>query len=368
MSNELAIPTNLPAYLQDYESDSSDSLISSGVSLPRISLKGKQFRFKIGDKEKALPLGTALPIVILGAAPAKGFSKAFYESAYVDGSDDPPDCSSSDGIEPDSWVDSPVRAACATCPNNQWGSGHDAQGDPSKGKACSDIKKLLVLPYDNPEADIFVLQVPPASLKSLSSFGNKLKNHKIPIEGIVTKLSFAEEAFPKLEFNFASFIDEALAPRFLLRAQSEEVAEIMLQAVAEEKSVTDAVDPGENQEPAGEYKEPIPKTGVEASLELNDGSYSTDKTGARFDDSIHSRSTGHMGGHLTKDGVFAKRRNAKAKVAPIKEVEKAVDTPEDDDDIPFGAAGVVGGGATEPTEEASVADAELNSILENWGS
>jgi len=367
MSNELSIPNKLPAYLQDYESETNDSLISGGEVLPRISLRGRQFRFKKDGTERSLDLGVPLTVVILGASPVKGFSKAYFIDPYVEGSDDPPDCSSTDGIEPDSWVSAPECSNCASCPHNVFGSGTNSNGEPTRGKACADIKRLLVLPPDKPESEIFILQVPPASLKVLSSFGRDLASHKIPIEGIVTKLSFADAEYPKLEFQFSAFIDEGKAPAFLARAKSDEVRDIMMKVLEEDKSLTDAVDPKENLKPSAEEKEPSTKVGVSELLQLPDGSYATDGAGNNFDVTQHARKEGEMGGQLKNDKTFIKKRNA-GKVTPEKKPE-----PENVDG--FGVGSDAGesenpdpdAGASDATEGGDDdAEAKLNDILDSW--
>jgi len=309
MSNEIVIPSGdqLPAYLQNYESDTTDSLVTGDRILPTISIKGKQFTFKRDGKEQKCKLGHVLQVVILGAAPAHGFSKSYYESSYTEGDAEAPDCSSKDGIKPDSWVTEPVCSTCAQCPKNEWKSAVNKEGESTNGKACSDIKTLLVLPANNPNEDIFAMRVPPDSLKEVSNYGRSLAGHKIPIEAVVTNVTFDEDApHPKLKLAYSSFHPDADAPIFLERAQSDEVKEIM-QSVHQVDKPAEPVkekvpEPEERPRNEMEHLGPVPK------LQLEDGSFSTDVDGTAFDIALHSQPKGKMGGTLTDDGHFRKTR------------------------------------------------------------
>lgn len=94
-------------------------------------------------------------------------TKAFYERAFDPANPMPPDCASVGGISP--ALESPHKqcATCAVCPQNQWGTGHDAQGNPSRGKACKEARRLVL---HVPGIDLACnLSVPPTSLKDVDS-------------------------------------------------------------------------------------------------------------------------------------------------------------------------------------------------------
>ena len=101
---------NLPAHLQQYAgtANAAAGLVTSFLSLPSISIKGKQFRFIKDGVETPMPAGQPLKVVILGFDPDKGCAKAWYKDAYSPGSAEAPDCFSSDGVTPDGFVTSPV--------------------------------------------------------------------------------------------------------------------------------------------------------------------------------------------------------------------------------------------------------------------
>ena len=232
MSNDLIPLDNLevPEYLRGFESELSNSMVTQAEVFPRISLRGRQFRFKKDGEETSLSMGQPLKVVVLLADPLKGCGKSFYQEAYSSDSDDSPDCSSSNGIVPDSWVDDPQCSSCAQCPNSEWGSAVDSNGNPGKGKACSDVKRLFVVPPNAPTGDMYILQVPPASLKALSNYGRSLAKHRIPVEAVVTEVQFVDSEFPQVEFKFAAFLPETSAKIAMDRSKSDEMTAITNQS------------------------------------------------------------------------------------------------------------------------------------------
>lgn len=59
---------------------------------------------------------------------------------------------------------------CNLCPWNQYGTGTDAKGNPSKGKACKNMRHLYIL--QNGEYMPVLLALPPTSLKAFNDFMN----------------------------------------------------------------------------------------------------------------------------------------------------------------------------------------------------
>lgn len=212
----------LPAHLQDV-GETNDGMITSGESIPRISIKGLQFQLKTKDAVQPLaPKGQHLDVIILAVDPPnKNVGKAFFAAGYS-GNSDKPDCSSANGVVPDHWIDTPQHTACATCPKAMWGSAINAKGN--EVKACSDHKRLIVVPVDNVGGDIAVVQVPPTSLKNLSGYGRQLNKHKAPLPCVTTRMSFDQQSeHPKLCFDAVGYLEEADAKQALARSQSDEL-------------------------------------------------------------------------------------------------------------------------------------------------
>jgi hypothetical protein len=210
-------PAKVPAHIRAlFAPEKNSGLVTTGDSFPQISIKGFRFRLRVPDQEEqVLERGTELPVVILGYDPIKGTAKTYYEGAYEEDSNDPPDCSSSDGITPDEWMASPCAAKCSACEHNAWGSGKNG-----RGKACSDQKRLVVasprqLGTDE-EVILFVLRVPPASLKGLSGYAREMNQYNVPVSYVKTVLGFVDDPeidYPQLEFTFGGFLEEDEAKR-----------------------------------------------------------------------------------------------------------------------------------------------------------
>ncbi len=118
-------------------------------------------------------------------------SNLFYDGAFDRDNPQPPACFAI-GTEPSMLVPSPnspnkQAETCSVCPNNQFGSA-------GKGKACKNTRLLAVMPtamaLDGEDPPIWILSVPPTSMKSFDAYVQSLasKHKTIPI-GVVTRIS-----------------------------------------------------------------------------------------------------------------------------------------------------------------------------------
>jgi len=213
MSNELIAKFDtLPAHIAALQADkSADNLITSGPSFARLSVKGGKFRLRKDGEERVIPLQEMNVIIVATTPVSNHTAKVFYKGKYIAGDDSPPACLSSDGIRPDSNVESPQSATtCAVCPQNQWGSRKTNEG--KDARACSDLKVLyVVVPKgDGVSSEVVQLRVPTMSLKNLSIYARQLREHKVPVMAALTKLSFNDAVeYPELRFNFGGYVSEA---------------------------------------------------------------------------------------------------------------------------------------------------------------
>lgn len=208
MSNtQIAIPEHLKRFMTPANSGSdADAMASSSLSFPRISLRGRKFRVIEGGEEIQKP-ADELFVVILAVEPGAGLmQKTFYRNGYASGDKSPPDCSSANGVTPDTWVTNPVSSKCQTCPMNQFGSATSNSG--KKSKACKDSKRLWVAMPDSVDGTVFSLGVPVTSLKALSEYGNMLRTNGVPAAAVITKLSMKDTEFPELLFDFVGVLEE----------------------------------------------------------------------------------------------------------------------------------------------------------------
>lgn len=228
--NALAtIPNQLPAHLQK-RALNSNAAAMAGIragGFAHISIKGGKF-FLVNEGEKTLitdPLRPSLPLMelemnVVGFNP--NVNKIFYSGTYEEGSAEEPDCSSDDGLTPDPNIANPQSTACATCPQNQWGSKISPNG--KQIKACADNKRLVLLRGDDLEGMAIGLTVTPSGLKDWANYIKLLNSKSIDVTTVVTKVQFDPSAsHPKLLFAFGRFLTEEEQAIVDERANSDEV-------------------------------------------------------------------------------------------------------------------------------------------------
>lgn len=195
-----AVPTAVPAAQNPYLAG-----MSAGALLPTLSIRGKEFSVRKGEEE--FSLGYEVSVILLGSRP--NLSKRFYGSGYTPGERTLPRCASDDGVTPYSPSgDGVIAPACAGCPNNVFGTGKNAQGQATRGKACQDFRRIVVYPLVEISGSALhqamILDIPPTSLRAkkgeppaYSEFTRMLGDHGalVPagdrmVGAVVAKLSF----------------------------------------------------------------------------------------------------------------------------------------------------------------------------------
>lgn len=230
MSNDVSIfdQNQLPAHLQGNQTNSAtDAMITQGESIPKISIKGKQFALKTKDSvTKLADIGVPIKVIVLAIDPPnRHVAKSYFEGDYT-GASENPDCSSANGVVPDHWVESPQHTACATCPMNVFGAKKNNKGKDIR--PCSDHKRLIVAQVGNIDGDVAAVQVPVMSLKNLSRFGRQLAKHNCSPNAVVTELSFDQDAeYPQLVFTPAGFLSEEDYNKATARAESSELQDLL---------------------------------------------------------------------------------------------------------------------------------------------
>lgn len=203
----------LPAHLRGAKPGMLDDLFAgTGGGFPVMSIKGKVFAIRRGAEKQVLTRpddddtpAASVDVVLLRAQPGK--SKTFYLKGYVEGEDARPDCTSSNGVEPDAGVPSKQAEKCALCKHNQWGSKISESG--KELKACQDNKRLAIAAPGQLN-DPMLLRVPPASFKALDEYAKLLKTRGVDYNQVLTKVSFVmDAATPQLKFRPVGFLDEA---------------------------------------------------------------------------------------------------------------------------------------------------------------
>lgn len=211
----------LPEYLQNRAvapPGDADSLASASTSIPRISLKAKQFRFMVGGEEVRKEK-EKMTMVILAVDPGPGkMIKTYYEGKYT-GESIPPTCSSQDGIRPDIWADKPQSEMCATCPQNRFGSATSTSG--KKTKACRDAKRLWLADPEKLSDTVYGMNIPVTSLKNLSEFGRKIQELNVPLCVALVEFTMDEdESYPILFFKLVGWLDAEKGKQAMDRNQA----------------------------------------------------------------------------------------------------------------------------------------------------
>lgn len=218
---EIAVPEHLRKFLSNTGASSdADAMASASISIPRLSLRGRKFRFIEGGEEIRKPADEAF-VVILAVEPGAGLmAKTFYKKGYVSGDSAPPDCSSANGVTPDPWISEPVSPKCNGCPKNVFGSAISRTG--GKAKACKDSKRLWVVDPEKLDGTVFALGVPVTSLKAMAEYGAMLKANGIPTAAVITKLSMKDTEFPELIFEFVGVLEEQSMEVAMLRNEKKD--------------------------------------------------------------------------------------------------------------------------------------------------
>lgn len=210
MSNDLTVlQNNVPAHLQNNEAAAQRNAGAlagtGGGGVDRISLKQSRFRIIEGGEEVAVLSASALNLVLLRVN--EGLSKTYYEEEWNPKQEaQAPTCYSDDGDYPSPNADKPQSETCAACPHNAWGSKINPHTK-AESKACSDAKKIAVVAGGDvmkPNAKVYQLSVPAASLKDLGKYVRQLNalSPVVPYNALITQVAFDTDAtFPKLLFS-----------------------------------------------------------------------------------------------------------------------------------------------------------------------
>lgn len=236
MSNQVVIPDYLKAYMDSGAvNNDTDALTSIKTSVPRISLKGKRFKFVNGDDESKS--AESIEAVILAVEPPGALmAKTFYREGYNPNDTSPPDCASSNGITPDPWIEEPQSDRCSNCPQGMFGSAKSMSG--KKSKACKDSKTLWVAKPDDIDGIVYGLKVPVTSLKNMSEFGRQMKADNVPLSVAIVQLSMDQDnEYPLLQFKRLGFLNAETGPKAIARSESREwIAKNNAQEAIEYKS------------------------------------------------------------------------------------------------------------------------------------
>ena len=208
-----------PAYLQSRAPSTLASVLSGGIGTaqpPRISLKDDRFTLIMpnGERHPQVQPSLTLDVVVVGGNPTA--SRMFYDARYDPNDAAAPVCWSDNGVGPSVNAATPQSETCAMCDHAIW---KHINENGKKVPACSTIKKVAVLVPGGGET-VFLLQIPPASLKPWRGFLAHLDTLGASIDEVIVRLSLADKTLgfepvdflPPNVFEFAQKIAASPEP------------------------------------------------------------------------------------------------------------------------------------------------------------
>lgn len=192
-----------------------DGSLAAGIkpSFATLTFKGKTWGIRhrgvthqllARDPNTGQVLGSipSVDIVVLKSAVAIG--KSYYIEKYQEGDFKQPDCWSTNGQVPDPAAPKRQSTTCRGCKWDAFGSRNMEDG--RKGKACSDSKRLCVVPAADLKNEVYggpmLLKLPPSAFAGLSEVEANLQQAGYHYFAVVMRLSFDHTvAFPKIVFT-----------------------------------------------------------------------------------------------------------------------------------------------------------------------
>lgn len=203
--------TQLPAHLQNRQNRNLAAQAIGGInsgSPAHISIAGNRFTL-VDDAGNEKPIQTLfLDVCVIDANAA--VSKIYFDPSipFVPGGDNssPPLCWSDNGIGASTAASRPQNTSCQMCEHNAWGSAV-SKATGNKTKACNDVKKVAVVV---PGMDmVFLLRIPPASLKNWGKYCNTLAGHGVDLPDAISRLEFESQGI--LKFTPVGYVDAPTA-------------------------------------------------------------------------------------------------------------------------------------------------------------
>ena len=193
-----------PAHLANRAPSILAERVSGGLGVaqpPRISLNDDRFTLLMpnGDTHPQVPPALAINVIVVGGNPHA--SRIYYDARYNKKDVAAPICWSDNGVGPSISAGTPQSATCDVCPQAVWGSKISENGN--KVPACSTVKKVAVLVAGAGEM-VFLLQIPPASLKPWRAFLAHLDTLGAGIDEVIVKLTMEDKV---LGFEAVDFMD-----------------------------------------------------------------------------------------------------------------------------------------------------------------
>jgi hypothetical protein len=217
--------SGVPAYLKAQPLNAiTKSLLGSGKTTKKISIRGNVFRLVVNGKEIATSEERSMKVVLVNVAPK--VHRTFYAGVFDPTVKAGPQCWSADGERPDESIDAPQSDACHNCEKNIAGSGT------GKTKACKFGRMLAVVLENDLSGDVFQLSLPAQSIfgdadggkMPLNAYAQFLAGFNVNVTAVVTEMRFdTDSATPKLFFKAVRPLTEEEYDALSQRGETPEV-------------------------------------------------------------------------------------------------------------------------------------------------
>ena len=203
------VPAHLAKFATQFNS-AEQFKVTSAQSFPHISLGGERFTAIDAEGEKTVLGLDGFEFIAVASNPAT--SKIYFSGPYTGDEGTPPDCYSDNGYYPDVRSSKPQCESCALCEWARWGSAKSnlTQKDV---KACSDFKKLAILPVHDTVEGVHMFRISPAATKNWSRYLNDLRKIGAEVgidltpDLVFTKVFWSDKK-NIMDFEFVDFLDE----------------------------------------------------------------------------------------------------------------------------------------------------------------
>lgn len=176
-----------PELLAELQDEMADLDPESGITCRQIKVpSGGGIAYEVQGEEEgdAEPMKEILGVIVFTHRLSGYWPGSF--GAAKDARDKIPVCSSMDGktgLRPETGE----VAECESCPFNQYGTGVDEKGNPSKGKACKNMRRIYLMMDGDP--NFYLLSVPPTSIKDVNKQLAKILAGGTPYTGMIVSLT-----------------------------------------------------------------------------------------------------------------------------------------------------------------------------------
>lgn len=131
--------------------------------------------------------------------------RTWYPDAFDADAVQVPACYSLDDDQPHPEARQPQAEYCSECPQNKWGTAVDSRGNPTRGKACREGARIIVVPANVPlkSAPMYTAKIPVTSLNTVTAFTSRCAQAQKLSGEFITNLSVTEDkkSFFKVHLN-----------------------------------------------------------------------------------------------------------------------------------------------------------------------